>query len=253
VEEKMTCEAHILSFCEEELIAYTVRHYKTFCSRVVVHDAYSVDRTREVAKKAGAEVAVWDTNREFNDTLAVNLKNSCWRGTKADWVVVADCDELIYFPLGAETTLAAYDRLGFAIVKPYGFEMMSETMPTGTGQIYDEIKYGARDDKWHAKPILFRPKFISVMDYGCGAHDCKGVLQSGQPFQNPTTFSLPSTLLLHFHQIGPPSRTAARYDAALARQSQENLLRGYGNRTVGAIHAKEKRDFIKANLQRVIP
>ena len=42
---------------------------------------------------------------EVNDIKYAELRNSCWKGTNADWVIVCDLDELLWFPEGAEATL----------------------------------------------------------------------------------------------------------------------------------------------------
>ena len=108
----------------------------------------------------------------MNDIKYAELRNSCWKGTTADWVIVCDLDELLYFPEGAEESLGAYTRMGAAVPKPHGFEMFSETYPTGNGQIWDEIKFGAPDNKWYSKAILFNPRLVSDMHYGLGSHEC---------------------------------------------------------------------------------
>ncbi len=251
----MKVTVHILTFNEEVMLPYTLRHYKTFCNRMVVHDAFSTDRTREIAIAAGAEVVDWDTGGKFNDGKAMELKNTCWKGSDADLVIVVDADELIYLPSGAEATLPAYLSLASGVVKPFGYEMFSEVLPVGDGQIYEEIKYGAPDNAWYSKPVLFNPKLVASIDYGPGAHWGTMTLKNGRQVvvNSKTAPTSPACYLLHFHQIGPAERLAERYDAALARQSEANLKNGWGNRAPGAKHVQEKRDFIKKDLQRIIP
>src|SRR6185436_5072198 len=142
----MKVEVHILTYNEEAILPYTLRHYNTFAQPVVVHDAFSTDRTREIAKEYGAVVLDWDCP-EINDLIAMNLKNSCWKGTGADFVICADADELMYFPRGTSWSLEMYKEVGVAIVKPHGFELCSATFPKTQGQIYEEVKMGAPDDK----------------------------------------------------------------------------------------------------------
>ena len=60
-ETRMRIEAHIISFNEERIIPYTLRHYLSFCSRVILHDSFSTDGTRQIAEKLGAEVKDFDT------------------------------------------------------------------------------------------------------------------------------------------------------------------------------------------------
>jgi hypothetical protein len=249
----MKIEAHLITFNEEAFIAYALRHYQTFCDRIVVHDAFSTDGTREIAKKFGVDVIGFDTGGKINDLLNKQLKNAAWRGTDADWVICADADELIYFPAGVGPTLDSYAQQGVAVVKPYGWEMLSDVFPTCTGQVYDEIKMGGKDDVDYAKPILFSPKRIHDIDFGCGAHVCTGHLQDGTPFANPVTPNIPSTYLLHFHHIRPIEEIAREYDETRQRYSDLNKQYGWGPTMAGSTHACEKRAKILATLQRVIP
>ena len=100
----MNVEVHIVTYNEERILPWTLRHYGTFAARIVVHDSFSTDRTREIAWKAGAEVIDWDTVGQVNDQLLSELKNSCWLGTKAQWVIVCDADEFLWFPNGVVET-----------------------------------------------------------------------------------------------------------------------------------------------------
>lgn len=248
-------EVHILTHNEELILPYTLRHYRTFASKIVVHDTFSTDRTREIALANGAEVRDFDTEGGINDELHAQLKNTCWKGTDADWVIIADADELIYFPGGTEATLAAYEQAGVAMVKPHGFEMVSETFPTTPGQIYDEVKTGARDDKWYAKPILFSPKRVRESGFGVGAHCAEPVLADGRTLNVLMDYpkTEPPCYLLHCHQLGPIERIAAKYDATRSRMSETNVRNHWGNLEEGLKHATDKRNFIKLHLEQVIP
>jgi len=243
-------EVHLLTWNEEMILPYALRHYGTFATRICVHDAGSTDRTREIIAASQAELWEWDTGNQFNDLAAMNLKNRAWRGTDARWVIMADADEFYYFPQGAAEMLAQFDRAGVCVVKPRGWEMLSETLPTTAGQIYDEIRMGARDDHWYAKPILFSAERVQSIEFGAGAHSCQYTRFDGRRFGfQPESFSNPETLLLHFHQIGPIERIARIYDERRERLSEINVARGWGNFKPGMEHALEKRNFILAGLQ----
>jgi len=248
-------EVHILSHDHEQMLTFALRHYKTFATRIIVHDGGPTGLSTHIAHDYGVEAVRWDTSGKLNDELAQELKNTCWIGTDADWVICVDCDELIYFPEGATAALESYSRTGAAVIRPKGFEMFSNNFPEGLGQIYDEVKQGARDDKWYAKPVLFSPKKISESGFGVGAHDSRPVLKNGHrlyvgqrwPFPSPPCY------LLHFHQIGRIERVAARYDATRKRLAEVNERKGYGNFKPGIVHAKEKRAYILPRLEQVVP
>lgn len=247
----MKVEVHILTHDAEPMTQWALRHYRTFASRIILHDG---GPSFTLESKSGVEVRRWDTAGKLNDEMAMELKNTCWLGTDADWVICVDADELIYFPGGAEKTLATYSRLGAAVIKPHGFEMFSEALPAGPGQIYDEVRQGASDDKWYAKPVLFSPKLVAESGFGIGAHESRPVLRSGRSVYVGASWpkANPPAYLLHFHQIGPLEHVAARYDATRLRLARVNEIHGWGNFKPGVVHAQEKRDLITPRLQQVV-
>ena len=251
----MKLYVHLLAFNEEVMLPWALRHWFSMGVQVFVHDAGSNDETRKLAKDMGAIVVDWDTGGKFNDMAAIQLKNTCWHGTTADWVICADMDELLWFPEGWEKTFAAYEHAGIWVVKPHGFEMFKETLPEGPGQIYEYVKYGAPDDYWYAKPILFNPRRVQAMHFDPGCHSCSADLLGGGhvklPIGCPAT--VPPCFLLHYHHVGPIGRIAKRYDAALARQSESNLKCGHGNRLPGIEEANRKRTLILKNIHQVVP
>jgi hypothetical protein len=196
----------------------------------------------------------WDTGGEFNDQLAMELKNTCWRGTLADWVTVTDCDEFWYFPHGAQRDLLAYFEQQIAVVKPLGFNMVSEVYPTTSGQIYDEVKMGS-PEPWYAKCALFSPCLVREMHYLPGAHDCKALLYSGEWIDLPMGFpaNTPHSYLLHYHHLGPVERLARLNDEKRARLAPIHRVCGWGNFEDGLKHAQDIRAKINANLVQVIP
>jgi hypothetical protein len=252
---KPRVEVHVLRYGDDWLVPYVVRHYLSFASKVVIHDAgggASIEALSEMDSRVC--VIPWDCP-EVNDIRYADLRNECWKGTDADWVVVGDLDELLYFPEGAEESLGAYTRMGAAVPKPHGFEMFSETYPATDGQIYDEIKMGAPDLKWYSKPILFNPKMVSHMGFGLGSHEADPYLHDGRRFHvGPKwPFAKPACWLLHYHHIGPAQDVGDKYDATITRMCAENKKNHWGNLAPGHIHVKEKRDKILPNLFRVIP
>jgi glycosyltransferase involved in cell wall biosynthesis len=245
--------AHILTRNEEHILPYTLRHYTSFCNKVFIHDMGSTDQTLDIAKEFGAAIYNWDTGGLFDDNLNNRIKNECWKGLDADWVMVLDADEIIYFPLGFKETLSAYDGQRLAIARPYGFEMLHDTWPNPKGQIYDEAKYGARLDDY-SKPVLFAPKRIERIRFSTGAHTLDEiVLAPNAAPVNLREYSNPPCCLLHYHQIGPIEKIAARYDDHTARMCAANIQNRWGNQKPGSVHTIEKRNFIKNHLERVMP
>lgn len=264
----MKIEVHILSHDEEQFLEWSLRHYRTFASRICVWDGGPMLIKKAMVERYGAEHFFWDTAGELNDELARTLKNNCWLGTDADWVIVVDADEILYFPNGVLETLLTYERLGAVAPKPQGFEMFADWWPEidwidevsgyvmrREGQIYDYVKDGAPDDKWYSKPVLFSPKRVADSGIGIGGHESRPILKDGRSIYVSTAWpkANPPCLLLHYHQVGPAERVASRYDATRKRLSSINVERRYGNFKPGMEHCLEKRAQIIPNLRRVIP
>lgn len=245
----MTVELHVLTRNEEQMLPFTLAHYSSFCSRIVVHDSFSTDRTREIAGKFSAQVVDWDTGDKFNDQAARMLKSTCWHGTNADRVIVIDCDELVVFPEGVVKTLEASGP----IVKPQGYEMLGYYWPNDGESILAAIPHGARDDKWYGKPIIFSPKLVGELEFSAGAHSiewAKG--PTGKPLRIPKEATSPTVKLLHYHHVGPIEEIARRYDESRARFAQVNIDHRWGIQTDGMTEALRKRELILAKLERVV-
>ena len=248
----MKVDVHVLRYADDWLVPYVIRHYLTFAEKVVIHDAGG---GAPIPLQPGVEVIPWDCP-EVNDLRYAELRNNCWKGTKADWVVVCDLDELLWFPDGAEATLGAYEKMGAAVPKPHGIEMFSETYPAGDGQIFDQIKMGAPDNKWYSKAILFNPRLVSDMRYGLGSHECDPYLHDGRSFHVGPRWphAKPPVYLLHYHHIGPTEDIGAKYDATISRMCPENKKNKWGNLEPGLKHAKDKWNRImNAGLTKLIP
>lgn len=237
------------------MIPYALKHYREFCAELVVHDLGSTDKTMEIARTLGAKVVQHDSGGEFRDALNTRIKNTCWLGTSADWVIVADCDELLWFPSGVRETLKSFDEQQIAVANPYGYEMLSDVFPTGDGQITQYVKMGARDDHWYGKKILFSPKRVGAINFGAGAHVTQATLHGGRVINLDANSprSSPSFFLLHFHHVHPVEVIGQKYEAVIARLSVENRRHNQGVQRDGMGHARDKRRAIMAKLERVLP
>ena len=252
----MNIDIVILAYNEERMLPYMLRHYQTFARRIRVYDGRSTDRTRAIAMAMGAEVIDWDTKDCLNDQMALELKNSCWKGSDADWIGLFDADELLYFPNGVEATLKAYEEQGVVMVRPYGWNMISEDWPKGSGQIYDEIQYGARyDSAWgYGKPVFFKPAKVRETGFNVGAHDSKTVLVDGTqlPPIEQRPFSNPPAHLLHFKWIGPAGAIIERLKLRRERLSADNIAKHWGDYYDPITFEQQAREDIRNRLELVI-
>lgn len=245
-------EVHIVAYNEQEILPYTLRHYKTFASRIIVHDGGSTDRTRDICNEYGVDVVDWDTKGQINDELLRILKETCWLGTDADWVIMVDADEFVYFPGGVEATLKAYDRQQISAVKCRGFEMESPTYPDTMGQIYEQVDHGSEADRWYGKSCLLSPPRIQSIHFTHGAHECIVTTKKGQRIASPRIGHNPPVYLLHYHHLGSVERIGKRYDGNKSRFSDQNKKHGWGWQHDGLSHSIQKRAAILAHRRKIL-
>lgn len=265
----MKIEVHILTHDDEQMLEWSLRHYAQFADYIVVHDggpSFPLTVAKQLidakfAPPTNAKCIVdhreWDTAGELNDQLARDLKNSCWQGTDADWVIVVDADELIHAE-DVRRKLAIHLNAGAAILRPHGFEMFSDEWfdpEWNPGmQITDLVKDGAPDDQWYAKPVIFAPRLVLESGFGIGVHESDPVLRDGRRFHVGRDWPCCDGLaLLHYKSIfGGLDRIASRYDATRNRLALCNVRNGWGNFKDGRVHAQEKRDLLLPHVRRVV-
>lgn len=172
----MRIETFILANNEELLMPYIMRHYDRF-SDVIILESNSTDRTKEIAHNLGADVWSYDWPDEVNDKIFQNIKNQVWKGSRADWVIIADADEFIW------GDFSQLEKTKFTIIKPQFYDMYSEAFPITEGQIYDEVRMGIQQISPLPKMNIFKPGEIINMNYAPGCHEAlpEGNIQIGNP------------------------------------------------------------------------
>jgi len=145
---------------------YLMRHYTQF-AKVIILESNSTDKTVDIAHSMDAEIWSYDVKDEIDDEWFTKLKNNCWKGSQADWVMIADADEFIYHPDIVNILKRNYNT----VICPRFFNMYSRGFPITEGQIYDEVKMGVEQTSPKAKMNIFRPNAIKEMEYFPGCHE----------------------------------------------------------------------------------
>lgn len=203
----MRIEAFLVCWNESEIMPLVVKHYHRFCDKITILDNWSTDGSDKLAESLGCEVIKFGT-KFFDDQENMNIKNSCWKGTDADWVVVADFDEI---PI-----IYILDTDEFTICRTQGWQIMSDEMPKND---ITEITNGFKFDNY-SKSIIFSPKYITDINYNPGAHKCdpKGDVRWSKKIYS----------VLHYKHIGGVQRTIDRYKEYKPRMSKNNRKNGWG-------------------------
>lgn len=206
-------EAHLLAWNEAEIIRFVLSHYRQFCAKIVVHDGYSDDGTPDIARDMGAEVRQFGKPGEFCDRTNRDLKNACWRRSKADWCIVGDCDEILYYP-DMVMVMEEARRRGHTIFPTKGWDVFSHQMPQAS---LLELSTGFHNGNY-SKRIIFNPQAITDMRYTYGGHEARPM---GNVSWSPVDF-----IVLHYRNIGGPDRLIQRH--ALYRPRLSEINRSYG-------------------------
>jgi glycosyltransferase involved in cell wall biosynthesis len=210
-------EAHIIAFNEAETIHLTIKHYQSFCDRIIIWDNHSTDNTREIARLMTCTVKTFGVKGELSDRAYMELKNECWKKShpgqdRRDWVVVVDADEILLYD-----SKKLYFNGNATIVKTQGWNVFSHEMPVDN---WMDITTGYPDENY-SKNVIFAPRKITDINYHIGGHVCK---PRGDVFwANETLY------LLHYRNVGGPQRLVDRHNLYWPRMSKENLHRNWGH------------------------
>lgn len=218
----MKIHAFILTWNEQDIVGLVIKHYQKFCDKVTILDNHSSDHTATIAKDLGCEVQKFG-NKFFDDAENMKIKNECWKGCDADWVIVCDCDEVLFAgyddncrSINSERFCIGMERFNSTIIKTQGWQIMSEQMPKDD---LLEITNGYPFDNY-SKNIIFNPKAISEINYNPGAHRCNPV--------GNVVWSEETLYVLHYKHIGGVERTIKRYKEYSKRMSKNNRKNGWG-------------------------
>jgi len=174
----MVIDLFSICYNEEVIIPYFLKHYKQFVNNLTVYNNESTDSSVQLLENAGVNIINFSTNNQTNEMKLVDIRNNCWKNSKADWVIVCDIDEFVYHP----NILNILENTKATQIYPEGYEMMSENLPTTEGQIYNEIKMGYSTDNFdtniypgwkntYSKGCVFKPSEIEP-NFGPGSHWC---------------------------------------------------------------------------------
>ncbi|NEO72144.1 MAG: hypothetical protein F6K52_22340 [Moorea sp. SIO3H5] len=200
---------------EERTIGLTINHYQSFCDRIILHDNYSDDDTIDIAEHMGCEVQVFGKKGVLDDKQYKDLKNNCWKGSNADWVIIVDADEIVHVK-DIRGKIDAYTNQGYTICKTMGFNVYSYEYPISS---YLEFTKGQFDNSY-SKLCVFNPKRIREINYDYGAHVARPV---GDVHYGPDKL-----WLLHYRGIGGHQRLVERHAEYRKRMSVENKKLGLG-------------------------
>ena len=161
-------EIYSIAYNEKILLPYFVAHYRSRFPRckITIYDNCSTDDTAQLASNLGCIVQTFNSGGRFSEDKLIEIKNNCWKGTDADWVIVCDIDELL------DADLERLQEECGTILRTQGWDMIGGE--TSYNFDFYAIDHGIKN-KMESKHIAFKPREISEMNYAPGAHSCAPV------------------------------------------------------------------------------
>ena len=206
---------HVYTVCwnEEKFLPFFIKHYGSFCDKIIVYDNESTDSTLDIlAKNPNISVITYKTGNKINDNEYQRIKNTAWKQSRgqADFVIVCDTDELLY-----DKNDNIKDTLKMSrntIFRPEGYEMLSECFPSYEKPLRQQCK--GVPSQYYCKKIIFDPHCIVDINYypGCHEADPRGYVKTGTS----------EFLLLHYKRIGV-EYIVNRYRTFKERLSKQNI------------------------------
>jgi hypothetical protein len=233
----MNVEIYALCHQEAKIIPYFMKHYNQY-GQVFLFESHSTDGSRKLAESLGAIIVPFDTGNEVRDDLFMDIKNNCWKDSKADWVIICDMDEFIYHP----NFVAYLETVKETIIEPKTYEMISDVYPTTEGQIYEEVQYGFPT---RTKMFLFRTQELFEIGYGAGCHDA-------QPEGYVSINRDSEIICMHMRHLSI-NHIVQRNAYLASRMSEVNKKNGWGwHTTMPAAQVQSYFDEHRANLVKLV-
>ncbi len=227
----MKIDVFAVCYNEERLLPYFLRHYSQFAN-ICIYDNYSTDNSIAIMDKAGIKHIEFNSDNEFREDIMVDVRNNCWKESKADWVMIVDIDEFIYH----QDIIQILSVVSGTVIMPRMFNMYADVFPETEGQIYDEVKMGI---DMQGKMSIFRPVEIKSMNYDAGCHNAN-------PEGNFILNIQSGILSLHFKYLSPEYLIWRNY-CLNARQSEVNRKNGWN------WHFAEKAESVLSNFRDTKP
>jgi hypothetical protein len=149
----------------EYIVPLFLKHYRSAFPDAVINVAAcnSTDNSVKLCEEAGCKISFFHGYVPYKkEPILTHLKNSCWKKSDADWIIVCDIDELCHI---SQKDLVDLDDVD--IIRFNGYNMFDEE------DVQDpELMVWGAPSSPYSKCCMFR-KRIGEIRYQHGAHLCK--------------------------------------------------------------------------------
>lgn len=169
--EDLTIWLYTIIYNEEKILPYFINYYSNQVDKIIIYDNQSTDRSVEIANSyPNVQVIELNTDGKFSELRLTEVRNNCWKSSEADYCLVCDVDEFIYYSKGTLKDFLLSNK-SWDVYVPIGFNMISRNKfpPFDGSSILKITEYGSISEDFF-KPILFNRKTISFMGFAPGSH-----------------------------------------------------------------------------------
>jgi len=180
----MRVDVYATAHNEARLLPYFLRYYEQVADRIFVWEDESTDETRRLLL-AHPKVTVLDVLKHGVDDqywVTELYPQYLHRSLDATWAVFVDIDEFLYHPHLLDVLRRAAGE-GTALIQCEGFQMVAESEPTTSGQIFEQITTGFPDPLQN-KTIVVSPRQPVI--YSPGRHWIQFVALESSGIRWPT-------------------------------------------------------------------
>jgi len=185
---------------EERMLPFFFKHYLEWmgASRIFVFDNESTDATAKICddnpKVVRRSFSSGNKHAELNHM--VHIRNSAWEDAKgsADFVLIVDCDELVYHN-DMPAFLTAVKDSDTGLCTATGFDMACSTFPPVGVHLPNHVRTGIQTPTY-SKPCLLMPDRVRHLSFSPGAHQVRAVVE---PYKARAYAGL---RLLHYPRLG---------------------------------------------------
>lgn len=220
---KPTIDVFALCYNEEHILPSFISHYQKMGAQITIYDNNSTDKSKDIILASGCNIIPYDSAGQIRDDIYADIKNNCWKKSRADWVIVCDIDEFIKVD---------FDINKYTIVNTCGYDMIGEP----------GSNIGVANP-WYSKHVMFKPKFIKEINYTIGGHRCSP--------KGKVVGSLEIAPLLHYKYISE-EHTFRRNLLYKSRLSDINKHYGWGKEYEQAEMDSIKKIYDKLKSESVV-
>ena len=172
---------HLYTLCwnESKVVPFVADYWKRAgIDKVTVFNNGSSDSSVELLSQYPFVEVVPGLDTDcVDDRGYLKIKDNCWKGSDADWVIVCDFDEAPFAPNGnLKDVLARYDAQGVNLIKARCYEVVRKEFPDyEDGKLLHELEGSYLGDPHPSmhKMLCFKPSAVTDVNYGLGAHSCR--------------------------------------------------------------------------------